>query len=184
MTPDLTCYGDDIRGLADLVGDFDFRSPMDIHAWYRVEWQAIAELLGFSQELETTLAPLRVARDRVAATNQAGVEAPQALRGHRPADPLRDAGQADLTTHVDFAAFAAAARQAGATAFGPVEQGAFLRSLGIEQRAAMLAEKAGAEDRAAIATALHRLIAPAQMGSLFKALALASPDLPQLAGFA
>ena len=108
----------------------------------------------------------------------------QALRGHRPADPLRDAGQADLTTHVDFAAFAAAARQAGATAFGPVEQGAFLRSLGIEQRAAMLAEKAAAEDRAAIATALHRLIAPAQMGSLFKALALASPDLPQLAGFA
>lgn len=108
----------------------------------------------------------------------------QALRGHRPADPLRDAGQADLTAHVDFAAFAAAARQAGANAFGPVGQGAFLRSLGIEQRAAMLAEKAGAEDRAAIATALHRLIAPAQMGSLFKALALASPDLPQLAGFA
>ncbi len=108
----------------------------------------------------------------------------QALRGHRPADPLRDAGQADLTAHVDFAAFAEAARQAGAAAFGPVEQGAFLRSLGIEQRAAMLAEKAGAEDRAAIAAALHRLIAPAQMGSLFKALALASPDLPQLAGFA
>jgi len=85
MTPDLTCYGDDIRGLADLVGDFDFRSPMDIHAWYRVEWQAIAELLGFSQELDTTLAPLRVARDRVAATNQAGVEAfGRWLRGQRP----------------------------------------------------------------------------------------------------
>ena len=108
----------------------------------------------------------------------------QALRGHRPAEPLRDAGQADLTAHVDFAAFGDAARQAGAVALGPVEQGAFLRSLGIEERAAMLAEKAGAEDRAAIASALHRLIAPAQMGSLFKALALASPDLPQLAGFA
>ncbi len=111
-------------------------------------------------------------------------ESLQALRGHRPADPLRDAGQADLTAHVDFAAFAEAAQAAGAIAFGPVGQGAFLRSLGIEQRAAMLAEKAGVEDRAAIATALHRLIAPAQMGSLFKALALASPALPQLAGFA
>ncbi|HNB26357.1 MAG TPA: SAM-dependent methyltransferase [Alphaproteobacteria bacterium] len=108
----------------------------------------------------------------------------QALRGHRPADPLRDAGRADLTVHVDFAAFGDAARRAGAVALGPVEQGAFLRSLGIDRRAAMLAERAGAEDRAAIATALHRLIAPAQMGSLFKALALASPDLPQLAGFA
>ncbi|MDC0721723.1 hypothetical protein [Nannocystis bainbridge] len=85
MTPDLSCYGEGIRGLADLVGDFDLRSPMDVHAWYRVEWQAIAELLGFSQELEATLAPLRVVRDRVTATNQAGVDAfARWLRGQRP----------------------------------------------------------------------------------------------------
>ena len=76
MTPfDLTCYGDGIKGLADLVGDFDLRSPMDVHAWYRVEWQAIADALGFPQELEVALAPLRAARDRVAATNQAGLDA-------------------------------------------------------------------------------------------------------------
>ena len=75
MIPDITCYGDDIKALADLVGDFDLRSPMDVHAWYRVEWQALAEVLGFSQELEATLAPLRVARDRVTATNQAGLAA-------------------------------------------------------------------------------------------------------------
>ncbi|MDC0720889.1 hypothetical protein [Nannocystis bainbridge] len=85
MTPDLSCYGEHIRGLADLVGDFDLRSPMDVHAWYRVEWQAIAELLGFSQELEATLAPLRVVRDRVTATNQAGIDAfARWLRGQRP----------------------------------------------------------------------------------------------------
>lgn len=107
----------------------------------------------------------------------------QALSGHRPADPLRDAGSADLTAHVDFAAIAEAARQAGAMAFGPVTQGQFLQTLGIEQRAAMLAAKAGAEDRAAIASALHRLIAPQQMGSLFKALAITSPGLSNLAGF-
>ena len=75
MSPDITCYGDDIKALADLVGDFDLRSPMDVHAWYRVEWQALAEVLGFSQELEATLAPLRVVRDRVTATNQAGLAA-------------------------------------------------------------------------------------------------------------
>ena len=72
---DLTCYGESIKGLADLVGDFDLRSPMDVHAWYRVEWQAIADVLGFSQELEAALAPLRAARDRVAATNLAGLDA-------------------------------------------------------------------------------------------------------------
>jgi NADH dehydrogenase [ubiquinone] 1 alpha subcomplex assembly factor 7 len=107
----------------------------------------------------------------------------QALRGHRAADPLGEAGQADLTAHVDFAAAAAAARAAGCSAHGPIEQGAFLRILGIEQRAAMLAAKAGPQDRAAIAAALHRLIAPAQMGSLFKALALAAPTVTELAGF-
>jgi len=107
----------------------------------------------------------------------------QALRGHRAADPLLDAGQADLTAHVDFAALADAARKNGAGAFGPVGHGPFLQALGIERRAAMLAAKAGPEDRAAIAAALHRLIAPAQMGSLFKALAIAAPQLTELAGF-
>lgn len=85
MTFDLNCYGDGIKSLADLVGDFDLRSPMDVHAWYRVEWQAIAELLGFSQELEATIAPLRVVRDRVSATNQAGLDAfARWLRRQRP----------------------------------------------------------------------------------------------------
>lgn len=107
----------------------------------------------------------------------------QALRGHRAADPLRAAGQADLTAHVDFAALADSARRVGASTFGPVGQGPFLRTLGIEQRATTLAAKAGAEDRAAIAAALHRLIAPAQMGSLFKALAIAAPHITELAGF-
>jgi NADH dehydrogenase [ubiquinone] 1 alpha subcomplex assembly factor 7 len=107
----------------------------------------------------------------------------QALRGHRPADPLREAGQVDLTAHVDFAALADAARAQDANAFGPIGQGRFLQVLGIEQRASMLAEKANEEDRAAIAAALHRLIAPSQMGSLFKALAIAAPQLTELAGF-
>ncbi|HWA47751.1 MAG TPA: SAM-dependent methyltransferase [Dongiaceae bacterium] len=107
----------------------------------------------------------------------------QALRGHRPADPLREAGQADLTAHVDFAALADKARAGGANAFGPIGQGPFLQALGIEQRASMLAAKANEADRAAIAASLHRLIAPAQMGSLFKALAIAAPQVTELAGF-
>jgi hypothetical protein len=51
MTPDLTCYGDDIKALADLAGDFELRSPMDATTWYRREWQAIADVLGFAQQL-------------------------------------------------------------------------------------------------------------------------------------
>ena len=51
MTTDLRCYGDDIQGLADLVPDFDLRSPMDVESWYPREWQAIADTLGFAQQI-------------------------------------------------------------------------------------------------------------------------------------
>ena len=63
----------------------------------------------------------------------------QALRDGRPADPLADPGTADLTAHVDFAAFAAAARAAGAAIHGPVAQGLFLARLGLFQRTDRLA---------------------------------------------
>ena len=40
----------------------------------------------------------------------------QAVRGHAYADPLAEPGEADLTAHVDFAALARAAIDAGAVA--------------------------------------------------------------------
>ncbi len=45
-----------------------------------------------------------------------GGETLQAVKAHRPVDPLAEPGDADLTAHVDFAAFAAAARGAGLAA--------------------------------------------------------------------
>lgn len=107
----------------------------------------------------------------------------QALRGGRPADPLAAPGEADLTAHVDFAALARAAAAAGAAAWGPVEQGAFLEALGIRERAAAL--RRGADERQCreIAAALQRLTAPEQMGRLFKALALTGPAAEPPPGF-
>lgn len=108
----------------------------------------------------------------------------QAVRSHRFADVLADPGEADLTAHVDFAALRADAERAGARAYGPIEQGLFLRRLGIAQRAARL--KAAAPDQAgAIDAALARLTGPGQagMGGLFKALALCDPTLGPLPGF-
>jgi SAM-dependent MidA family methyltransferase len=110
-------------------------------------------------------------------------ESLQAVKAHRFCDPLAEVGAADLTAHVDFAAFAAAAREAGARIHGPVAQATFLETLGIRTRAALLAAKAKEDDRAAIAHGMMRLIDPRQMGSLFKALAMSHPDLQELAGF-
>lgn len=107
-----------------------------------------------------------------------------AVRQHQAADALDEPGAADLSAHVDFTAFAAAARAAGAAVDGPVPQGRFLESLGAAARLAALSARASPARRAEQASGLARLIDPAQMGKLFKALALTSPGMPAPAGFA
>lgn len=106
----------------------------------------------------------------------------QALRRHRFHDPLATPGEADLTAHVDFAALATVARQAGTRTFGPVTQGDFLRSLGLELRTDMLVAKADAATAEILRRQCRRLIAPDEMGRLFKVLAVAGPEIRELAG--
>lgn len=107
----------------------------------------------------------------------------QALRHGRAADPLAEPGRADLTAHVDFAAAAAAARAAGAAVWGPVPQGTFLDRLGLAARTARLAA-ANPEQAASLHRAAHRLSAPEQMGTLFKAICIAQTGAPPPPGFA
>jgi NADH dehydrogenase [ubiquinone] 1 alpha subcomplex assembly factor 7 len=107
----------------------------------------------------------------------------QAVRAHRHHAVLDAPGEADLTAHVDFAALATAAGTAGARAWGPLPQGLFLRRLGLDQRAAMLAAKASAAQAAAIEAAQQRLTGAAAMGTLFQALAITRPDAAPPPGF-
>jgi NADH dehydrogenase [ubiquinone] 1 alpha subcomplex assembly factor 7 len=109
----------------------------------------------------------------------------QALRAHRMVDPLVDPGDADLTAHVDFAAMARSARAAGAAVYGPIDQGDFLKALGIEQRAQALSSRAAAAQAADIEAARLRLTGkgPGQMGALFKAMVVANRQVPVPPGF-
>jgi SAM-dependent MidA family methyltransferase len=100
----------------------------------------------------------------------------QALRGHAKHGPLAHPGAADLTAHADFPAFLAAARQAGARTTAISTQGDFLWSLGIGLRAEKLSA-ARPEQAAVVARQLERLIAPDQMGVLFKVAAIHTPGL-------
>lgn len=97
----------------------------------------------------------------------------QAVRRHRPAPILERPGQADLTAHVDFQSLAATAGLAGVAVFGPLGQGEWLRRLGIDIRTQALVAQAPPETTRALAQATQRLIAPAEMGTLFKTMALA-----------
>ena len=104
----------------------------------------------------------------------------QALRDGQPASPLAEAGSADLTAHVDFAAFA---RQSGLPAYGPLPQGKFLARLGLFARINRLAQTLPPREGLRMTEAGRRLAEPDRMGALFKALALTSPGLPIPAGF-
>lgn len=106
-----------------------------------------------------------------------------ALRHHQPVGVLDNPGDADLSAHVDFAALAEATRAAGAAIWGPVPQGRFLAALGAETRLGALSARAGPEQQALLESGVRRLIDPAEMGTLFKAMAATSPGLPAPAGF-
>lgn len=108
----------------------------------------------------------------------------QAVRAHERDDPLAAPGEADLTAHVDFAALAHAGVRAGARALGPVAQGAFLRRLGIDARAATLMENAPPDVARDVKLAHHRLTSPEAMGTLFQVVAFVHPDMPEPPGFA
>lgn len=106
----------------------------------------------------------------------------QAVKAHEFADPLADAGDQDLTAHVDFAAIARMANSAGATVSGPVGQGEWLKRLGIDSRADMLIASNPAKSDE-IRASLKRLCAKEQMGELFKVMAIRGPVWPEPAGF-
>ena len=103
----------------------------------------------------------------------------QALRSHGFADVFACPGEADLTSHVDFAALAAAAARENAGA-ALLEQGAFLTRMGLFARAEALSA-ARPDQAAAITQAARRLAGDDAMGKLFKVMTIhkgASPPFP------
>jgi SAM-dependent MidA family methyltransferase len=106
----------------------------------------------------------------------------QAIRAHEKVDALGFPGEADLTARVDFSELARLAQAHGLEVAGPLGQGAWLKALGIEHRAAAL-RISRPEAKATVARQLLRLTDDAEMGSLFKAIALSAPGMPKAAGF-
>ena len=91
-------------------------------------------------------------------------------------------GRQDLTAHVDFSALAEAARAAGLEVLGYATQAQFLVNCGITD---VLGE-ANVENAlvyAPIAAQAQKLLSPAEMGELFKALALYKGEFWDACGF-
>jgi SAM-dependent MidA family methyltransferase len=187
----------------DPQGRFTFGLAQDYEQGLSVDAPpgSIIEVCPIAQQIITQLAE-RIKSQGGAAliidygyTQTALGETLQALKAHHFVDPLEEPGQADLTTHVDFAALARAAHAAGAAIHGPLTQGDFLTRLGIFDRAQALAKHADDAQFAQIESALVRLVSPDKnvkvggasvdgMGDLFKVLCISAPDLATPSGFA
>lgn len=157
--------------------------PFDVAPGETVELHEAAEAV-------VAAVAARVARDGGAAlfidygpADSAPGDSLQAIRDRRPADPLAEPGAADLTAHVDFAALARTARDAGAAVHGPLPQGKFLVRLGLFQRTDRLAQTRPPKQAMALLDGARRLAEPSRMGRLFKVLAICHPGLPTPPGF-
>ena len=102
---------------------------------------------------------------------------------HRAHDnPFFFPGLQDITAHVDFTSVAEAGVEAGMQLLGYTTQARFLINCGI----ADLLARTPAEQPAAylpLAAGVQKLISPAEMGELFKVIALGRDVQPPLAGF-
>lgn len=99
------------------------------------------------------------------------------IKNHKIVSPFETPGEVDLSADVDFTALAEAAIKAspGVEVHGPTEQGSFLRSLGIAERAEQLIRNVEDETRKKnIESGWNRLVerGGGGMGRIYKAMAI------------
>jgi SAM-dependent MidA family methyltransferase len=90
-------------------------------------------------------------------------------------DPLLWPGLCDLTAHVDFTAIASAGARGGLDVAGFTTQAAFLLGCGIVEALRATGEPESL-DYVRAASAVQTLLSPAEMGELFKVLALSGTE--------
>jgi len=97
-------------------------------------------------------------------------------------DPLCMVGLQDITAHVDFSAVATAAVNAGAAVLGYANQAQFLINTGITDLLGAVSPER-VRDYAPLAAQAQKLLSPAEMGELFKVIALGKNVQQPLLGF-
>jgi SAM-dependent MidA family methyltransferase len=97
-------------------------------------------------------------------------------------DPLQLVGLQDISVHIDFSALADAARESGLKVLGYATQAHFLVNCGIlEQLATIPVDDTMRYSKAA--AGVQKLLSPAEMGELFKAIAFGRGVDQPLLGF-
>lgn len=96
----------------------------------------------------------------------------QAIQHHRYTDIFDDMGNADITAHVDFYRLMQRVNQYPMITSHTITQREFLLCMGIMERCHALAKNITPEQQTELELGVDRLISPAQMGDLFKVMAI------------
>ncbi|MCJ1449888.1 hypothetical protein MMC28_000216 [Mycoblastus sanguinarius] len=100
------------------------------------------------------------------------------IRSHKPISPFTSPGLVDISADVDFMSLAEAALSAslGVEVHGPAEQGEWLESMGIRERAEMICKGLGSDEegKKRVRGAIERLVerGGGAMGKIYKVMAV------------
>lgn len=106
------------------------------------------------------------------------------FRHHAHAEPLIYAGMQDITAHVNFTAIANAALNGGLDVSGYTSQARFLINTGlIEQLSQVSTSENDPLEQARLTSSVQTLLSEAEMGELFKVMAIGKGLVTPLTGF-
>jgi len=104
---------------------------------------------------------------------QGAADSLQALFQGEPSNPLTHIGKSDLTCQVNFGKIKEIAYSHGLDVYGPLPQGQFLKTMGLNIRLEKL-KQSNPSQKASLDIAATRLTHPQQMGELFKVIIISS----------
>jgi SAM-dependent MidA family methyltransferase len=103
-------------------------------------------------------------------------------RHHAHDDPFYFPGLQDITSHVDFTAITDVAAGEGLELLGYTSQAQFLINCGITEILSRIPVE-NTSDYLPMANQMQKLVSPAEMGELFKVIALGKDNQQPLIGF-
>ncbi|KAI8380300.1 S-adenosyl-L-methionine-dependent methyltransferase [Blakeslea trispora] len=164
----------------------EFFDALPIHSFEKVdsEWRELLVDIDDSEESYGVMAKIANYLDRNGGTGLAidyGQDYIQgdtlrAIKNHKIISPMSDPGTADLSADVDFSFLkTAVAPTSDVTSYGPITQGEFLLSLGIQARVEQLFKnQKTSAGRKTLLDGAERLVDPKAMGRIYKVLAFAN----------
>ena len=107
----------------------------------------------------------------------------KSIKKHKIIDPLKEIGNSDISSHVNFNLIKKTSKKFNLITKGPVSQKNFLISLGILYRAETLIKNANYEQKKVLKRGLDFLINENKMGKIFNVISLTNKKINKLLGF-